>query len=291
MFMAIFLAFFLQFTYAKQTCLQYGVIPYSDIALIEKSYTQWKQYLERNLQRCIDISFESSYGDIVSKFIKGELDMAFVGPFSYILIKEKVAVEPLVSGITADGESTYKSYMVASKKIANALNIVTPYQGEAGMKVLKKKLSKYKKKWTLAFTDESSTSGYAIPSYYMKKAQLNPDKYFREIAFVGTHDAVQLAIRNNITPIGFGASIHYKKLLNNKKISKDSNVLLWKSDDIPKSLIIVQKNFPQEFKKQLQRLLIEIPPSSIPKISKEVGYIQADELKYDIVEKIYRYIN
>jgi len=275
---------------ARESCIRYGVVPYSNILEIEKSYIDWKKYIEKEINRCIKINFETSYGNLINKFAQNNLDMGFVGPFTYVLIKEVSGVEPIATSINSDGTATYKSHMVATKEVAQTLGIFSTLKGEKGMQIIKQKLQKYKKKWMIAFTDESSTAGYAIPNYYMKKVSLNPNDYFEKVTFVGTHDAAQLVVRNNIIPIAFGAEMFYTRLLKDNKISKESNKVIWESDDIPKSPIILKKELSAKLKQKLQDALISMPQDFVPRLAKEVGYIKTDENSYKIIEDIYMYL-
>lgn len=288
-FLIVFL-FFSQSGFANTKCLKYGVIPYSNIIDIKNSYVEWQKYLSSKIDRCIKISFESSYSNLISKFVDNQLDMAFVGPFSYVLIKKSLDVEPIVTAITSDGSATYKSYMVVTKEVSDKLNIQKRLQGATGMELLKKRFDKYKQKWMISFTDESSTSGYAIPNYYMKKINMEPIEYFKKVTFVGTHDAAQLVVHNNIIPIAFSAQMHYEKLLKKQKINKDTNRVIWESDEIPKSPIIIRKDISPELKKKIQDALINIPKEKFPTISKEIGYIKTDEKSYKIIESIHEYL-
>ncbi|MEA3354135.1 MAG: PhnD/SsuA/transferrin family substrate-binding protein, partial [Campylobacterota bacterium] len=99
----IFFILFLNSIFAKQECLQYGVIPYVSAQKIEQSYSNWKSFLEKKINRCIDINIQSNYADIINMFANDKLDFAFVGPFSYILTKQHSKVEPIVTGVTSDG--------------------------------------------------------------------------------------------------------------------------------------------------------------------------------------------
>lgn len=275
---------------ADTKCLRYGVIPYVNISEIESYYQDWKKYLEKKIHRCIKINYENSYGEIINKFSKNELDFAFVGPFSYVLTKKVAEVEPIVTGVTKDGFATYKSLFVVTPEVAQTLNISTPLKGALGMSILKSKLEQHKQKWILAFTDESSTSGYAVPNYYMKKANIKIEDYFKQITFVGTHDAAELVVANNIIPMAATAEMFYYQLIEDKKISTKTNIIIWESDDIPKSPIIVQKSLSQELKNSLQDALISMPKNFVPRLGKTIMYKKTNSTNYAIIEDIYKYI-
>ncbi len=276
--------------YANKTCLKYGVIPYVNVSDIESYYVNWKIYIEKKINRCITIDFENSYGEIINKFSKKELDFAFVGPFSYVLTKKVADVEPIVTGVTKDGFATYKSLFVVTPEVAKALNISKPLKGESGMNILKFKLEKYKKRWMLAFTDEGSTSGYAVPSYYMKKVNMIPEDYFKKTTFVGTHDAAELVVANNIIPMAVTAEMFYHQLLEDKKISKQTNIVIWESDDIPKSPIIIRKNLSSDLKSRLQEALVNMPHSFVPRLGETIMYTKTNSTNYAIIEDIHKYI-
>jgi len=275
---------------AKQQCLRYGIIPYASTVKIEKSYQKWKRFLENKTNRCIDINIKSSYNDLIEMFAKDKLDFAFVGPFSYILTKQHADVEPIVTGVTSDGHATYKSLLTVTYEVASKLDINTPLKGEKGMAVLKQKLQSYKKKWSIAFTDESSTSGYAVPSYYMKKVQFDPKEYFKHNTFVGTHDAAQLVVAHDIIPFAFSAQMLYNQMVQNNKISKKQNIVIWESDDIPKSPIIVRGDMDDKLKQDLQKALISLPKEYFPKLGKTIGYKETNKNNYMIIEDIHNFL-
>ncbi|MEA2050365.1 MAG: phosphate/phosphite/phosphonate ABC transporter substrate-binding protein [Campylobacterota bacterium] len=288
LFILIFI--FLGNLWAKEQCLRYGIIPYASAIKIEKSYQKWKSFLENKTDRCIDINIKSSYNDIIEMFKKDKLDFAFVGPFSYILTKQHAKVEPIVTGVTSDGHATYKSLLTVTKKVAKELDIDTTLKGEKGMAALKQKLEAHKKKWSIAFTDESSTSGYAVPSYYMKKVQLAPLKYFKNNAFAGTHDAAQLVVAHDIIPLAFSAQMLYNQMLQNNKITKEQNIVIWESDPIPKSPIIVKSDLSNNIKQKLQKALIDLPKDYFPELGKTIGYLKTNKENYMIIENIHNFL-
>ena len=63
------------------------------------------------------------------------------------------------------GNTTYRSYLVATPEAAQKLGISNPPEGEAGIRALAEKLNNHKKQFTFTFTDTASTSGYAVPTF------------------------------------------------------------------------------------------------------------------------------
>lgn len=64
-----------------------------------------------------------------------------------------------------------------------------------------KSLSALKGK-TIAFDSPSSTSDHLMPMYFLMQAGVNPDKYFKNIAFSGTHDATVACVASGKADVG-----------------------------------------------------------------------------------------
>ena len=45
----VLLFLFIQFSFANESCLKYGVIPYSNVKDIKKNYVQWQEYLSSKI--------------------------------------------------------------------------------------------------------------------------------------------------------------------------------------------------------------------------------------------------
>lgn len=274
-----------------ENCLRFGVVPSEKLSTIENEYATWKAWVENNSDLCVDVLLSHSYEDTIKKLQNNELDIARLGPFSYVLAKQQADIEPVVVGVKKNGQSYYKSFLVGTPEISKTLNISTRLVGAKGMKTFAKKLEPYKNKWVFTFTDTGSTSGYAVPYYYMILADIEPEKWFKKIAFVGSHDAAELVVANNIIPLAGTADKSYHKLIRSGVITPESNRVLWESDPIPESPIVIKKTLPQSIKNMLITALLSMPESHVPSYGNVVGYEQVDAQKYDIIEELYAFMN
>lgn len=278
-------------TLKADACLRFGSVPSEKLSTIEVEYQKWKEWIEKSSHLCVNVILSHSYEDVIKKLQNNELDVARLGPFSYVLAKQQADVEPVVVGVKKNGQSYYKSYLVSTPEVSETLGVTSRLVGEKGMKAFAEKLEPHKKKWVFTFTDVGSTSGYAVPFYYMLLSDIKPEEWFKKVAFVGSHDAAEMVVAHNIIPLAGTADKSYNKLIKKGVITPESNRVLWESDPIPDSPIVIKKTLPASIKKTLVSALLKMPTEYVPPYGNVVGYEQVDEAKYDIIEELYAFMN
>src|SRR5262245_28939734 len=112
----------------------------------------------------------------------GRIEIAYFGPFSYVLAKSKAhEIEPFAVGIER-GSPTYNSVVVA--QVAGPVASVADIRGK-----------------DFGFGDQASTSSHLIPRALLLKNGLEAGKDYRPV-HLGAHDAVARAVQNGQVPAG-----------------------------------------------------------------------------------------
>jgi phosphonate transport system substrate-binding protein len=277
---------------ARDKCLVMGFIPAEDPKAMIEQYKPMTDWMEKEIGMCIRVVTATDYTAVIEAMRAKKLDFAWFGPFSYILANERANAEAFAVSMDEKENITYRSYLVATPEAAKKLGISNPLEGEAGMKALSEKLKNHKNEFTLTFTDIASTSGYAVPRYFMYKAGIDPDKVFKKVGFVGTHDASELAVKNRTVDIAADNDVVYPKMLESGKISAQSNVILWKSPDIPGSPMAYRKDLPEDIKTALKKAIIRVPKGiavSDRKIT--TGYQLVSDKDYELIKDIKKVID
>lgn len=136
------------------------------------------QLLGRMLSVSIGIPVEAvvttSYTAAVEAMCAGRADIGALNPFSYVLAHEKCGVE--VAAISVRFGLPYYRAQISVRADAN-INRIEDLRGKR-----------------FAFVDPASTSGYLFPAAMLKKAGFDPDKFFSQTVFAGSHPNVILAI-------------------------------------------------------------------------------------------------
>ena len=142
-----------------------------------------------------------------------EAQMASLNTFSYVLANERCGVEAKLVA-TRFGTASY-----------NGQIIVKADSGIMGLADLAGK--------TFCRPDPLSTSGWIIPSLYLRAAGVNPDTDLAEVVDAGSHDAVVAAVYNGDCDAGATYVDARTTLEADHPDVMDVLTVIWISDDIP----------------------------------------------------------
>jgi len=206
----------------KET-LKIGLIPTEDQLEMLKKFEPAKAYLERELDMPAETFMATDYTAVIEAMRAKKIDVAYFGPFSYVLATERANAEAIVTGGTDTGDvATYHSCIVTHK--------------DSGLKNIDD-LKEHANEVTFAFVDPASTSGNLIPRGYLLSIGIDPDTDLKECMFAGGHDAVGLSVKSQKVDAGAMYDIGYNRLIDSGAITPEEVIVIWESDPIPKSPI------------------------------------------------------
>ncbi|MDW8097689.1 MAG: phosphate/phosphite/phosphonate ABC transporter substrate-binding protein [Aquificaceae bacterium] len=275
----------------QKNCLVFGLIPAEDPRSMIEQFTPMAKWMEKEMGRCIQLFTATDYTGVIEAMRAKKVDLAWFGAFSYVVARERANAEAFAVGVDAKGSHTYRSVLVARSEVAKQLGIDKPFEGEEGMKRIAEILNPHKKKFNFVFTDVNSTSGYAVPRYYMHRVGIDPRDYFKNVSFIGTHDAAQMAIRRDVADIAADSDTSYNKMIEQGKITRDTNVLIWLSPPIPSLPIAYRKDLPEDVKKALRETIVKVPKDVIAGWGKPVAYKIIPDKEYDVMLEVKRVID
>ena len=268
-----------------------GIIPAENPDMMVKQYTPMAEWLSKQMGKKIKIITATDYTGVVEAMRAKKVDIAWFGPFSYVMANERASAEAVAVGIDKNGVSTYHSYLVTTPETAKQLGITKIEKGEEGMKAIFEKILPFKKKLSFTFTDPASTSGYAIPRYYMNLVGIDPKDYFKSVGFVGTHDAAELVVKNKIIQMASDNDINYTKMEKTNLISKETNVIIWESPELPGSPLAIRSDLPQSVKDDFKKYILEIPKDIVTGYGEVTGYKLVTDEDYKVIKDVKKVID
>jgi len=207
-------------------------------------YEPFAAYLTKKLGVPVKITRGTDYAAVVESLRSGNSEFAAMGPANYALARKVMGdkIRPVAVQLDAGGANGYHSVI--------AVKADSPYQ----------KLEDLKGK-SLAFADPNSASGYAVPVYFMKKAGIEPETYFSNIAFSGSHELGIIALLNGTFD---AAATHWtneqrgniQRMVQKGMIPAGSTRIIWRSDRIPGSPIVVRTDLPEELQKMFAEAVL-----------------------------------
>jgi len=250
--------------------LTMGLIPADDAEEMLKNYEPIKEYLSEQLGIPVEIQVTSDYAAAIEAMRAKHIEMAWFGPFSYIIAANIADAEAIVNGVRAsDGKSDYHSVIMVN--------------ADAGIETWEDLKGK-----NFAFVDPASTSGNLIPRKMLIENGIDPDNDFETSYFAGTHNAVGYAIANGKVDAGASSDNSYNRMVEAGEIDPEVNKILYMSDPVPGSPIVVRGDLPEDFKKQVQDALLAMDEQTIHKVDGWGGiskYQKIDDSEYDIIRE------
>jgi len=278
---------------AKQESLVMGLIPAEDPKTMIEQMKPMKEWLEKELGQPIELFTATDYSGVIEAMRVKKVDFAYFGPFSYVLAHDRAGAEAFAVGVNAQGKSTYQSYLVATPETARKLGISTPLTGEEGMREIFQKLKEHKKEFTFTFTDPASTSGFAVPRYFMWKVGMDPEQVFQKVGFSGTHDAAELMVKNKTVDLCSDNDMTNPGMVAAGKISPETNVVIWKSILLPGSPVAYRNDLPDKTKQALKKAITTVPKEAtkVKAFGSLTGFQIVSDKDYTLIKDVKKVID
>jgi phosphonate transport system substrate-binding protein len=190
----------------------------------------------------------SEYAGTIEAMKSGKVEFAQFGPASYAAAWDITGgnVEPILAGTDTAGNLGY--YSVIAVKLDSPFKTLDDLKGKS-----------------FAFADPNSTSGYLVPSFYLRRQGYPPDKFFGKTGFSGSHENSILAVLNGTYDAA--ATFWNDDRIGNVQRMEDKGMIpkgqvrfLWKSPKLPGDPVyVVNKSLPVELKAGIKAALLAMP--------------------------------
>jgi phosphonate transport system substrate-binding protein len=246
--------------------LRVALLPDENASSIIQNAQPLKRYLEQTLKKEVEIIVTTDYSSMIEAMRFGRIEVAYFGPFSYVLAKSKAPnIEPFAVGVER-GSPTYQSVLIAT----------------AGGPV--KTLSDVRGK-PFGFGDQASTSSHLAPrAHLLKKYQLDGEKDYRPV-HLGTHDAVARAVQAGQVPAGALSKPILTNLISKGTIDASKIVELELSAPIPNYPIVMQADLKPELKQAIRNAFLEMKDAEVLKAFRVQAFAATNDQAYDVLRE------
>lgn len=248
--------------------LQVALLPDENASRVIKLNEPLKEYLEEELEVAVELVVTTDYSSMIEAMTRGRLDLAYFGPLSYVLAKERSQIEPLVAMQEVAGEDpTYQAVIVGNP------DVVTSLEDIAGK--------------TVAWGDPASTSSHLIPKAQLaEEAGLRIDEGDYEEQHVGAHDAVALAVQNGNADAGGLSKPIYERLVADGIIDGNRVPVIAESRPYPNFPWTIRSSFPDDFKEQVRTAFLELDDPQILDTFGVAGFAPVTDQDYDVIREL-----
>lgn len=245
--------------------LRVALLPDENAATLIQNAQPLKQYLEATLKKEIELIVTTDYSSMIEAMRFGRIEVAYFGPFSYVLAKSKAPnIEPFAVGIEK-GSPTYNSVLIATAD--GPVKSVADIRGKP-----------------FAFGDQASTSSHLAPRAHLLKKGLEGDKDYK-VVHLGTHDAVARAVQAGQVPAGALSQAIYRSLIERKVIDPAKVVQIDLSAAIPNYPMTMQGNLAPALKEAIRSAFLNIKDKEVLKSFRVEGFAATDDKAYDVLRE------
>lgn len=251
-----------------------GLIPERNIFKQLERYEPFARYIAKKTDIRISLKLLTRYGNIVKNFQTLGLDGAFLGSFTYTLVRAQVDVEPIARPEREDGTSTYYGMIFVRR--------------DSGISTAKDMKGK-----VFAFVDKATTAGHLLPLAYFKENGIRDYRTFlKEVYFAGTHEDTIYDVLNKKADIGAAKNTVYFYLADADKRIDEELIILKRSPDVPQNGLALKKNIDSAVRNKIKKTLLTMhtDPDGI-KILTNFGAKRLIETADSDYAPVYKYIH
>ena len=241
-----------------------ALIPDENAATVIQDNQGLKDYLTEAFDKEIELVVTTDYSSMIEAARNDRLDLAYFGPLSYVLAKAVSDIEPFAARIKG-GTKTYNSCIIGNTKKG-----VTSFDDIKGT--------------TFALGDPASTSSRLFPELTLAENGLTKGKDFQGV-FLGSHDAVALAVQNGNAQAG-GMACPILKSLKKKGVIDPSKVTtIAQSSPIPQYPWTMRSTLSPELKENIRVTFLELESDKVLKPINADGFASITDSDYDGIRK------
>jgi len=192
----------------------------------------------------IEFFMPTSYASVVESFLSKFIDVAVLGPYSYVIANNK--------------DSTIEVFATYAKRPGHLQEEGPGYKAA----LVTKKGSKFTsieslKGSILGLVDPGSTSGNLFPRVvFSKNVGGDLDKYFKKVVYTGSHELSTVAVAKGKVDAAFVATHRFDNVVNKGDVKLEDFNVLWSSPAIPQDPFVYRTDLCEDIRTKIKETFI-----------------------------------
>lgn len=253
---------------AKPGVITVGFIPAEDARAMVRQSQAILDIVAKHTGMKVDTFVGSDYNATIEALRAGHVDVALLGPFSYVLATTVAPVEAFGVTVTSKNmKPSYQSIIIAGKD--SNINSLADIKGK-----------------TYAFVDPGSTSGYMVPAAAFVMEGITPEKDFKQVMYSGGHDATIVAVGSGKVDAGSVADRIYERGCAKGLADCSKLKVVWTSKPIPNDPLLYRKALSEDMKKKIREAFYSVKNLAFGEMGTVARFDPATDKDYDPVRDI-----
>lgn len=219
--------------------LTISFVPAESNEQMKGEYEPLRDYLRVELGMNVRITTSTDYSGVIEAMRRGDVDVARLGPLSYVLAEREADAEVFACELRNDGQTTYHGLIMVP--FDSPIQDIDDLEGK-----------------TVGFVDPASTSGNLVPTYMVwKQTGQMPNEFFGKLRYLGSHDATLLAVRNQTIEAAVSNTFILEKLTRTGHVSPETNRIIATSPPIPGTPLVWRKSLDPALKDRVREAILK----------------------------------
>lgn len=253
--------------------LVFGFVPSLEANTIAETAKPMADFIAKEVGIPVETFTSTNYVGLIEAMGSGKVDIGALAPLAYVLANDQNGARVLLKS-SRKGALTYHAIFVA--RAGSGIKTVADAKGKR-----------------MAFVDPASASGYLFPAAYLKAQNQNPETYFSQTKFAGSHDTAVRAVYNGDVDVAVCYDDARTKVEKTLPDVKQKVVIIGKTDEIPNDTFSVRKDLDVALSAKIKAAFLKYAQTPAGKKTLEDTYeidglAEAKDADYDVVRQTAR---
>ncbi|HEV8485577.1 MAG TPA: putative selenate ABC transporter substrate-binding protein [Blastocatellia bacterium] len=243
--------------------LRMSMIPTTDPGKVIRESQPLVTYLEKEVDAKIDLTVPTNYAAVVEAIANDQVDIAYLGGFTYVQASKRSGVVPLVQ---RERDRNFHSLFITHAE--SGINSLSDLKGRR-----------------FAFGDVNSTSGHLMPEYFMREAHVDPEVISNAI-YSGGHDATALAVANKKVDAGALDETVYQKMVADGKLDAKQVTVFYTTPPFFDYVWVARKTLDPSIAESFSSAMLKLQANNVSQkaildLLNATSYVKAEDRNYD----------
>jgi phosphonate transport system substrate-binding protein len=251
----------------EKEIIYFGVLPRDNPRIAYEKYQPIIDFLSDSTQYTFELSMRKTYDDIVDALGRGEVDLAFLGPLTYLIAHKEYGAASIVRSITDKNETFYRSVIIT--RANHSVKRVGDLEGKK-----------------FAFAAMESTAGNLVPRWALAVEGIHLKELHSYNNFNSHDSVIKWVLKGQYDGGAVRESIA-------KKYEPMGVRVLLKSGPIPTGPVVVGPKTPYTIAETVKHNLLDLNKTEygrevLEKTDPELqgGFIEAQDADYEHIRQL-----
>jgi len=216
--------------------LRIGILPDQAPEELRRRYKPLFEHISAAVGLPYKLVMPSDYGDMLSRFKAGQIELAYFGGLTYLLAAKTAKAQPLVM---READSRFVSHFVVRADAPQ-----TRLEDFRGKK--------------LVFGSKLSTSGHLMPRFHLQRINIKADEFFSSVIYSGAHDKTVSMVVEGKADIGAANGLIVEEMMADRRLGADQLRILWTTPHYPDYVWAIQNSIPEKVRDKLQDAFLQL---------------------------------